>query len=127
MGSDDHHETDNMGKTVGIAVGCAGAYIILVVGLMIYCKGRRARQVKNKLSKFIEILLFLVLRGILGRTSVAQSSEQAPFTSEIMGSILATDSCERSLSLLCRKSFVFSGRSGFLPQGKLTGWVRINI
>jgi hypothetical protein len=26
-------------------------------------------------------------------TSVAQSSEQAPFTSEIVGSILATDSC----------------------------------
>lgn len=41
--------SDNMGKTVGIAVGCAGAYIILVVGLMIYCKGRRARQAKNKL------------------------------------------------------------------------------
>jgi hypothetical protein len=79
MGSDDHHETDNMGKTVGIAVGCAGAYIILVVGLMIYCKGRRARQAKNKLSKFIEILLFLVLRGILGRTSVAQSSLTSAF------------------------------------------------
>ena len=41
-----------MAKTVGIAVGCAGAYIILVVGLMIYCKGRRARQAKNKLGKF---------------------------------------------------------------------------
>jgi hypothetical protein len=24
-------------------------------------------------------------------------------------------------------SWVFSGCSGFLPQGKLTGWVRINI
>lgn len=48
----DEHETDDMGKTVGIAVGCAGAYIILVVGLMIYCKGRRARQAKNKLRKY---------------------------------------------------------------------------
>jgi hypothetical protein len=57
----------------------------------------------------------------------AQSSEQAPFTSEIVGSILATDSCEKSLSTLCRMSWVFSGRSGFLPQGKLTGWVGINI
>jgi hypothetical protein len=28
--------------------------------------------------------------------SVARSSEQAPFTSEIVGSILATDSCEKS-------------------------------
>jgi hypothetical protein len=33
---------------------------------------------------------------------------------------------EKSLSTLCRKSWVFSGCSGFLPQGKLTGWVRIN-
>ena len=51
----DEHESDNMGKTVGIAVGCAGAYIILVVGLMIYCKGRRARQNKNKLCMFSKI------------------------------------------------------------------------
>ena len=58
--------------------------------------------------------------------SVAQLSEQAPFTSEIVGSILATDSCEKSQSTLCRKLWVFSGCSGFLPQGKLTGWVRIN-
>jgi hypothetical protein len=56
----------------------------------------------------------------------SESSEQAPFTSEIVGSILATDSCEKSQSTLCRKSWVFSGCSGFLPQGKLTGWVRIN-
>ena len=34
--------------------------------------------------------------------------------------------CEKSQSTLCRKSWVFSGCSGFLPQGKLTGWVRIN-
>ena len=60
------------------------------------------------------------------RVSVAQLSEQAPFTSEFVGSILATDSCEKSQSTLCRKSWVFSGCSGFLPQGKLTGWVRIN-
>jgi hypothetical protein len=57
--------------------------------------------------------------------SVVQSSGQGPFTSEIVGSILATDSCEKSQSTLCRKSWVFSGCSGFLPQGKLTGWVRI--
>ena len=48
-GDKDEHDAGNMAKTVGIAVGCAGAYIILVVGLMIYCKGRRARQAKNKL------------------------------------------------------------------------------
>jgi hypothetical protein len=57
---------------------------------------------------------------------VCMSSEQAPFTSKIEGSILATDSCEKSQSTLCRKSWVFSGRSGFLLQGKLTGLVRIN-
>jgi hypothetical protein len=59
--------------------------------------------------------------------SLAQSSEQAPFNSKFVGSILATDSCEMSQSTLCRKSWVFSGSYGFLPQGKLTGWVRINI
>lgn len=37
----------SMGRTIGIAVGCAAAYIVLVVGLMIYCKGRRARQAKR--------------------------------------------------------------------------------
>jgi hypothetical protein len=37
---------------------------------------------------------------------------------------LMMDACEKSLSTLCRKSWVFSG---FFPQGKLTGWVRINI
>ena len=62
------------------------------------------------------------LRG----SSVVQSSEQAHFISEIVGSIHAMDSCERSLSTLCRKPWVFSWRSGFLPQGKLTGWVMIN-
>jgi hypothetical protein len=48
------------------------------------------------------------------------------FTSEIVGSILGTDSCEKSPSTLCWKSWVFSGCSGFLPQGKLTGWVGIS-
>ncbi|KAL9952198.1 hypothetical protein ACROYT_G039413 [Oculina patagonica] len=38
----------SMGRTIGIAVGCAAAYIVLVVGLMIYCKGRRARQNKKE-------------------------------------------------------------------------------
>jgi hypothetical protein len=47
--------------------------------------------------------------------------------SEFAGSILATrESCEKGESTLCRKSWVFSGRSGFLAQEKLTGWVRIN-
>ena len=53
------------------------------------------------------------------RTSVAQSSEQAPFTSEL-------ESCEKNQSMLCQKSWVSSGRSCFLPQGKLTGWIWIN-
>ncbi len=30
-------------------------------------------------------------------------------------------SCEKSQSTLCRKSWVFSGRSGFLPQGSWQG------
>jgi hypothetical protein len=58
--------------------------------------------------------------------SLAQSSERVPFISEFVGSILATDSCEKSESTLCRTSWVFSGYSGFLRQGKLRGWVRMN-
>ena len=38
----------NMGRTIGIAIGCAAAYIVLVVGLMIYCKGRRAKHANKK-------------------------------------------------------------------------------
>jgi hypothetical protein len=50
-----------------------------------------------------------------------------PLTSEpVVGPILAADSCEKSLSTPCRKSWIFSGRAGFLPQGKLARWVRIN-
>ncbi|KAK3732021.1 hypothetical protein QZH41_006881 [Actinostola sp. cb2023] len=37
-----------MGRTIAIAVGCAAAYIVLVVGLMIYCKRRRAKQQKKE-------------------------------------------------------------------------------
>jgi hypothetical protein len=65
-----------------------------------------------------------ILRG-KRLVSVAWSSEQAPFTSEIV--VITSDSWEKSQSTLNRKSWVFSGCSGFLPQGKLTGWVRINI
>jgi hypothetical protein len=60
--------------------------------------------------------------------SVAQSSEQASIPSEIVGWILATDSwhlSEKSESTLYRKSWVFTGYSGFLPQGMLTEWVGI--
>jgi hypothetical protein len=57
--------------------------------------------------------------------SVALSSEQAPFISEIVASIFPTDSCEKCLSSFYRKSWVFSGLSSFLPQGKLRGWIRI--
>jgi hypothetical protein len=72
----------------------------------------------------VMIEMFLRLNKVKPETFSVGSSP--PFTSEFVGSILATDSCEKSLSTLCRKSWVFSGRSGFLPQGKLTGWVRIN-
>jgi hypothetical protein len=65
------------------------------------------------------IKFYVESRGGKGN-SVSQSSEQAPFTSEIVGTILAMDSCEKSRSMLCGKSLVFSGCSYFLPHGKLT-------
>jgi hypothetical protein len=81
----------------------------------------------SKTVFYIKDRLYKYMRFDWKTPSVAQSDEQAPFTSEFVGSILATDSCEKSQSTLCRKSWVFSGCSGFLPQGKLTGWVyRIN-
>jgi hypothetical protein len=54
---------------------------------------------------------------------MAQS--QATFTSEIVGSVLATDSCEESVNAL-PKVVGFLRVLWFPPTGKLTGWVRIN-
>jgi hypothetical protein len=66
--------------------------------------------------------------------SVAKWLAHLPFTPEAAGSSLSENflnatrtqsSCEKSKkSTLCRKSWVSSGYSGSLPQGKLTGWVR---
>ena len=62
-------------------------------------------------------LLYLILVGL---RYMAQSSEQAPFISEFVGSILAMDSCEKSQSTLCRKSWVsFLRVLRFLPTGKV--------
>ena len=46
-----------MGRTVGIAVGCAGAYIVLVIGLMIYCRSRRSRMLKNQGELFYRLVM----------------------------------------------------------------------
>jgi hypothetical protein len=51
--------------------------------------------------------------------SVALSSEPAPFTSEFVGSILATDSCEKSQSTLCPKVVGFLRVLRFPPTGKV--------
>ena len=48
--------------------------------------------------------------------SVAQSSEQAPFTSELVGLILTTDSCEKSQSMLCQKVWT----CGFSPSAPVS-------
>jgi len=47
-----HGKASAMGRTIAIAVGCAAAYIVLVVGLMIYCKRRRAKQQKREQCKY---------------------------------------------------------------------------
>jgi hypothetical protein len=68
--------------------------------------------------------------------SVAKWLAHLPFTSKVAGSSLneflnvirTQSSCEMSKkSTLCRKSWVSSWFSGFLPQGKLIGWVRGQI
>ena len=53
----------------------------------------------------------------LAEISLGHSS----FTSKIAGSIL---SHVKTMLKLCRESWVVSRYSGFLPQGKLTGWFR---
>ena len=50
-----------MGRTIGIAVGCAAAYIVLVVGLMIYCKSRRARQQKREKTAAESVYTFILI------------------------------------------------------------------
>jgi hypothetical protein len=67
-------------------------------------------------------------------STMAKWLAHLPFTSKVAGSRLSENfsmwlepspHVERvKKSTLCRKSWVFSGYSGFLPQGKLTGWVR---
>jgi hypothetical protein len=60
--------------------------------------------------------IFQVVGGFGGAVAA-----QAPFTSEFVSSILATDSCEKSQSTLCRKSWVFSGCSQDFFQDFLLG------
>ena len=52
---------------------------------------------------------------------MVQLSEQAPFTSEVVDSILAMDSREKSQSTPCRKSFFLNFFWGlrFPPTGKV--------
>lgn len=64
-----------MGRTIGIAVGCAAAYIVLVVGLMIYCKGRRARQSKKEEVMAPECENRKFLYVVLTHHTVSGSSE----------------------------------------------------
>ena len=60
-----------MHRTIGIAVGCAAIYILLVIGLMIYCRARRARLLKgifllkdknayNYIYNYCELMLSLI-------------------------------------------------------------------
>ena len=78
-------------------------------------------------NSIISVCSCLIISCLLSHVRRISQYQTPPFTSEFVGSILAIESCEKSRSTLCRKSWVFSGCSGFLPQGKLTGWVRINI
>ena len=59
--------------------------------------------------------------------SVLQSSEQAPFTSEFVGSILATDRLMRKESVNALSKVVGFPRPLRFPlTRKLTGWIRLS-
>ncbi len=78
------------------------------------------------LHAFIRSHVMINYYSDCGGPSVAQLSEHSPFTSEAAGSILRENflnvtRCEKSPSTPCRKSWVFSGHSGFLPQGSWQG------
>ena len=66
------------------------------IGLTTKCNDAEDKRFNFGKCLFSMQLIWLMSLG----ASVAQSSEQAPFTSEIVGSILATDSCEKSQSTL---------------------------
>jgi hypothetical protein len=60
---------------------------------------------------FFATLLYTFNAKILAffsKALMAQSSDQTPLNSEFVGSILATDSCEKCSSMLYRKPWVFS-------------------
>jgi hypothetical protein len=65
----------------------------------------------------------MICSAVVSEKAWRKSSGQAPFTFDIVGSILATDSCENALSQVVG----FLQRYGFLSQGKLTGWVTTYI
>ena len=83
-----------------------------------------AKPIKFQLYYLNCVFAFdVVMRKVCYEASMAQSLEQVPLRS--FDSLVA-HSYEKSQLTLRRKSWVFSGHSVHLPQGKLTGWVRIN-
>jgi hypothetical protein len=73
---------------------------------------------------FLYSVFFLLLVGTVEfRWRSRQSKRLSP---QNVGSIFVMESCEKSQSTLCRKSWVFTRCSVFLPQGKLAWRVRIN-
>ena len=87
----------------------------------------------NLLTRFVNRFVTTCLQtcnNLCVSTCVDQAHDSPTWSygaSVTQGWILATDSCEKSLSTLCRKSWVLSECYGFLPQCKLAGWwVRMN-
>ncbi len=85
----------------------------------------RTQLVDGLLADLVQAVRFL---PVYTRASVALLSEQTPFISEVVSSIL---SLPNHVKRVCQRSAesrgVFSRHSVFLPQGKLTVWVRIKI
>ena len=72
-----------------------------------------------RVSTYYILKILLCLSKVLFvESSVAQSSEQGPFTSEFVGWILATDSCEESVNALS-KVLDLLRLLRFVPTGKV--------
>jgi hypothetical protein len=117
-------------KRVNQRIRRAGFAVHMILIFLGQCLLQRSTQIRIRMYVTYKVVGPHTTYSCRHGASVARSWEQAPFTSEIMGSIFAADLwhfVKRVGQLtLYRKSWAFSGHSHFLPRWMLKGWVGIN-
>jgi hypothetical protein len=74
----------------------------------------------------VYIYKFIIIQ-VKNNSCYPRHSRQSKRLSESVGSILASDSCEKSQRSAESRGFSPGASIGFLPQRKLSGWVMIII